>query len=272
MKLIVLDLDGTSIGSDNQIGSRLRESVRAAVAAGVSVILATGRMVTSAVPYWLELELGNGPLIAFNGGKVVWMPEQTLWFIQRLNGQSAKMVAEAAMQAGILAQVYIDEQLWVSRFDERVQHYVEKNRIGAQVMPPDELVDWPEPPVKILLQDEPERLDTFRDRITPSLSGYPVRLVKSQPDYLELIPAEVGKSHALAQVAKRLGLTASQVMALGDAENDMDMLIWAGLGVAMGQSPQWVKNAADVVTRPVWDDGAAAAIDYVLGGENPPWI
>lgn len=272
MKLIVLDLDGTSIGADNTVSPRLVAAVAAAREKGVACILATGRMVTSAVPYWDALQLGEGPLIAFNGGKVVWMPNRTRWFIHRLQETAARTVAAAAMDRDILAQIYIDEELWVSRYDERVNRYVEKNRIGATVLDPQAILTWPEPPVKILLQDEADRLDRFRAEMEPQLTGAPVRLVKSQPDYLELIPARVGKGRALERVAAHLKLEPSQVMAVGDAENDIDMLAWAGLGVAMGQSLDTVKEAADVVTGPVSSDGAAAAIEYVLGGGTAPWI
>jgi hypothetical protein len=93
-----------------------------------------------------------------------------------------------------------------------------------------------------------------------------MRIFKSQDDYLEVVREGVGKGPALRDVASRLNIPAVQVMAVGDAENDADMLAWAGYGVAMGQAPTAVKQAAKVVTKTIDEDGAAYAIEtWALG-------
>ncbi|PSR27255.1 MAG: Cof-type HAD-IIB family hydrolase [Sulfobacillus thermosulfidooxidans] len=260
IKLLVLDLDGTVLRSDGSLSGELVKAVNQVKAHGITVILATGRMVRSAEPYWLQLQLGTGPLIAYNGSMVVEMPRQVPWFSWHLTEDVARFVIEEALDADILTQVYVGNELWLSKEDERAQHYIEVNHIPGDVKSREGLLSWPSPPIKILLQDDPEKLDQFRLRISPEVLGLQGRIFKSQADYLEIVPAGVGKGPALAKVAERLHLSPQHIMAIGDAENDVDMLKWVGMGVAMGQAPELVKHAADVVTKSVDQDGAAYAI------------
>ncbi|MCY0863418.1 MAG: Cof-type HAD-IIB family hydrolase [Sulfobacillus sp.] len=268
--LIALDLDGTSVGPDGQLTPRLVAAVEKARAAGVRVILATGRMVQSAAPYWQALSLEPGPLVAYNGGVVAWMPEGEVRFKRTLPDTGARLMVNRALAAELLVQVYIGQELWVSREDARVRRYVEQHHIAAWVRNGEELLDWPEPPIKLLLQGEPDVLDGFRHLVQSEAEQHGIRVFKSQRDYLEMVPEGVGKGPALKVAADLLGIPQAQVMAIGDAENDVDMIRWAGLGVAMGQAPESVQSAADWVTLPLTEEGAAVAIErWVLEGVRP---
>lgn len=269
IKLIVLDLDGTSVQATGEIGLRLQRAVQKAQAQGVQVILATGRMVQSARPYWLELKLNSGPLIAYNGGQAVSMPEETTMFRHGLFSEAATFVIRQALDAQLLTQVYIGDEMWISQEDSRARHYIERNHIPAWVRTGEEILNWPEPPIKILLQAESDTLDAFRPRIEARSIELGFRVFKSQQDYLEIVRQGVGKGPALQEVAGKLGIDAAQVMAIGDAENDADMLRWSGLGIAMGQAPDSVKRSARAVTAPIEEDGAAIAIEkWVLGASR----
>lgn len=272
--LIALDLDGTAI--DGRRGTGVSPGLRAAVAQaqsrGIQVILATGRAVASALPHWQALELRPGPLIAYNGAEVVAVPERIRWFRLHLHDGAARRLVALAADWQLLCQVYVGEELWVTREDLRVRQYVQKNKIPAWVRAPAEITAWPEPPIKILIQGDPDRLDQFRLAVEPEFADLPVRFMKSQADYLEMVPKDAGKGRALAEVATRMGIPREAVVAIGDAENDIDMLTWAGLGVAMGQSPPAVRAAADLVTASVEEDGAARAIRYLIEGGGAPWI
>ncbi|MCL4351036.1 MAG: Cof-type HAD-IIB family hydrolase [Firmicutes bacterium] len=266
IKLIALDLDGTIIGNGGQISQRLITAVGRARDRGVRVMLATGRMVQSARPFWLQLSLGEGPLIAYNGGQTVMMPNGSPILSRSLSDEAARFVVTQALAEDLLAQVYVGDELWISREDVRARHYIEANHIPAWVRGDKEIFQWPEPPIKILLQASPETLDAFRPRLEVRAQELGMRIFKSQADYLEIVRQGVGKGPALRDVAGRLNIPAAQVMAVGDAENDADMLTWAGYGVAMGQAPQAVKQAAKLVTKTIDEDGAAFAIEtWALG-------
>ena len=82
--------------------------------------------------------------------------------------------------------------------------------------------------------------------------------------WLDVAPEGVTKASALEALTARLGLDASHVLAVGDGSNDVEMLQWAGTGVAMGSAPQWVRERADMVTEPVWREGCAAVLDALV--------
>ena len=260
IKLLVLDLDGTVLRPDGSLSNTLALTVSEVRSHGIMVMLATGRMTRSAEVYWMQLDLGTGPLIAYNGSMVVEMPTQNPWFAWHLSDKLAKLVIQEAMKADILTQVYVGNELWLSKEDERAEHYIRANHIPGDVKFGDSILEWPLPPIKILLQDEPDKLDQFRTYLSPRMLGLQGRLFKSQADYLEIVPAGVGKGPALTKVAERLNIKHHNIMAIGDAENDLDMLKMVGLGVAMGQAPDFVRQAADVVTRSLEEDGAVYAI------------
>lgn len=259
--LIALDLDGTTVKSDGTVSASVKEAVQECIRRHIAVIIATGRMPQSAKRYWEELNLPPGPLVAFQGAMVVWVPEGRIQSKVALPDGSARRVVKWALEQDLLIQVYVGTELWVSREDPRVRRYIDANHIPAWVLGPDEIIDWPEAPIKVLLQDDARVLDRLRGDLQNRLNADPVRIFKSQADYLEVVNVDVGKAKGLKAAAQALGIPREQVLAIGDAENDIDMLTWAGLGIAMGQAPDVVKRASDGVTDSIGADGAARALE-----------
>lgn len=267
IRLLAVDLDGTVINAEGQVSVGVRQALKSAGDHGIRVMLATGRMGASARLYWQDLGLPAGPAVCYNGAAVIDLPGGAYWFWDTLSDTTARRVVQQALAGGYLTQVYVGDELWVSREDPRVRRYVASNHIPVWVRQGEELVNWPTPPIKILIQDEPSALARLRSAMEPWAKD--VRLVNSQRDYLEVLSKETGKGRALKKVAERLGLEPCQVAAVGDGENDADMLSWAGLGIAMGQGHPAAKAAANIVAPPIDQDGLATAIHrYVL--ENEP--
>lgn len=258
---MALDLDGTAVRTDGTVSERLKRAIRECHKRNIRVILATGRMPQSALRYWQELDLSRGPLIAYQGALVMWVPDGEIVSRVALPDDAARTAVDWALRHGLLTQVYVGRELWVSREDARARRYIDANHIPALVRSPQEIVDWPEPPIKLLLQDQEAVLDRLRDDLQELMRSYPVRIFKSQADYLEVVSDRVGKSVGLEAAAALLEIPRERVVAIGDAENDLDMLEWAGFGVAMGQAPDAVKTSCDAVTGSVDEDGAALALE-----------
>ena len=263
VELVAIDLDGTAMQSGDVISDPVRAAIKAVQDQGVRVMLATGRMVQSAALYSQDLGLRDGPAICYNGAAVADLPDMHFWFRDTLPDEAARVLVRHLVDENYLVQVYVGLEIWASREDARVRRYVERNHVAAWVRGPNEIVAWPEPPIKVLVQDTPGRLAGLRMELEEN--GVPgMRLVESQSDYLEVLAEQSGKGRALAQVAGRLQIPRERVMAVGDGENDADMLAFAGLGVAMGQGHPAAKAAADLIAPPVEDDGLAWALLRLL--------
>jgi Cof subfamily protein (haloacid dehalogenase superfamily) len=265
-RLLAVDLDGTTVRSDGSVSPAVAAALRDASRAGVQVMLATGRMIRSTRRYWERLELPPGPAICYQGAVVVDLPAGTTWFRDTLPDEGARRLVEMAVARGFVVQVYVgDDDLWVSQDDPRVTRYVTQNGIVAAVRSLPDLTAWPSPPIKLLMQGEPAALEDLRFWLEPVATAAGIRLVSSQADFLEAVPTEVGKGRALRRVAAQLGIPREQVAAVGDGENDADMLAWAGLGVAMGQGHPAALKAARVIAPGVDADGLDWAVrTYIL--------
>lgn len=266
--MVAMDLDGTALQPDGTVSPALRTAVAACVERGIAVILATGRMPQPAQHYWEVLHLPPCPIIAYQGAMVIWMPGGLAESQIALPEQAARRAVTWALEQNLLVQVYVGSELWVSRDDSRVLQHIEPSHASdvVRVRGSETLLDWPEAPIKVLLQGESAVLDRVRGELEELLRLDPVRLLRSHSDFLEVVHRQAGKSAGLRVVARALGVASERVLAIGDAENDIDMLKWAGFGVAMGQAPESVKRAANAVAETVERDGAARAIErWVLG-------
>ncbi|MDA8200419.1 MAG: HAD family hydrolase [Thermaerobacter sp.] len=265
IELVAVDLDGTIFAHGDEVHPRVLAALHQLVAARIRVAIATGRTARSVELFRQRWALPAGPMICYNGAEVLDLPGGQRWFVDRLPDSAARRAMELVLAGGHLAQVYIGDGLWVTRDDPRVRAYVEANHIPAEIKPGPAILDWPEPPIKILIQDEPATLARLREQMAPWAAASGVRVVNSQTDYLEVLPQAATKGRALARVAERLGVVREAVAAVGDGENDAEMLAWAGWGMAMGGGHPAALRAANVVLPPVADDGAAVGLEqYVL--------
>ena len=120
-----------------------------------------------------------------------------------------------------------------------------------------------EPVTRVVLRAPGMGVEEF-SRLVHGSGLHSVEYAVGWTAWLDVAPEGVTKASALESLTARLGLAASQVLAVGDGSNDVEMLQWAGTGVAMGSAPQWVRERADMVTEPVWREGCAAVLDALV--------
>ena len=139
---------------------------------------------------------------------------------------------------------------------------------GMECSEVENLADFlPFAPVKILMSVDPAILADVQRRIAAFLPDN-LNVVHTAPFYLEVIPRVINKGQGIRDICRTLGMDVSEVIAFGDAENDIPMLRAAGVGVAMGNAADAVKAAADRVTLTNNEDGIAAALEALLGGQD----
>jgi len=256
-------MDDTLLDGTQQVSMRTRETIRRAMDAGVSVTIATGRMFRSALPFAQELGISL-PLITYNGALIRQQASGETLFHRPIGTELAQGVADLFRQRGWYLQKYVDDRLYVAELDENALFYADYARVEAIPLG-DAFFNMTEAPTKILSMGDPDELNAIRTEVT-AFYGDRLYLASSKKRYLEMVDIRVNKGEALAFLAEMLGIVQGEVMAIGDSMNDVDMIEYAGCGVAMGNSNATVRAAADFITATNSEDGVAEAIEkFVLG-------
>jgi len=241
--LLVCDLDGTLLDDSMALDPALVAAFRRAAERGLTISLATGRMPAAADPYRDELGV-TAPVIYYNGAVVRGAdggPDLVSLTLPRGVLHRAWTVFS---QAPVHPVFYRDDRLFCIAHTLAVRRYCEEEGLRIDV------VDDPGRFlalggfVKSLLIGHPKDLDIVREELTPSVAEHG-RLVRTRSDYLEIIPVGASKGAALTRLTAHLGVPIERVVAVGDQENDVEMLREAGLGVAMPHASEVVRRAAD---------------------------
>lgn len=270
IKLLVLDIDGTIAGLSNDIRESVKQAILAAESRGVKVAIATGRMYRSALRF--HRDIGSTlPLICYQGAWIQDPATQKRLRHLPLSKPSALQLLdyleEPHLRPLLSIHFYIDDQLYVPEITAATRIYAGRSGIEPIVIK-DLRRDLPGEPTKVLaLCENPEVLDgllsSMRKRYTPA----ELYLTRSVATFFEATHPLANKGDAVQYLAEEfLGLQAANVMAIGDNFNDVEMIAYAGVGVAMGNAPDGVKATANWVAPDVEADGVAAAIEqFVLG-------
>ncbi|MEY9096103.1 Cof-type HAD-IIB family hydrolase [Paenibacillus sp. RC84] len=240
-KLVALDMDGTLLNEEKQVSPANREAIYAALEAGVTVIFSTGRGVQSALPYAEELKLET-PIVSVNGSEV-WKAPHDLLKRTLLDLDLVKRMYDLA----------IEHDTWYWAYS--VEGMYNRDNWAEDITKP----EW----LKFgFYTENKESLEIIRGELA---RWGELEITNSHPDNLELNPKGISKASGIEEVCKLLGIEMSQVIAMGDSENDIAMIRAAGLGVAMGNAQDGVKRIADLVTVTNDEDGVAKIIqEYVL--------
>lgn len=273
IRLVALDLDGTLIDDDGPLRERTRRAVAATIAMGVPVVLATGRMVTSARPFADGLGLRT-PIIGYQGGLVREPPlpgrsTGRLLVHRALPAEAARAAIVWCVENGFRPHINHLERFIVAADDPNAEDYSKFLGARAEIVP--DLARWVRHPVtKVIAVGEAGRPEAFLDAARATL-GDRVEVTVSHPQFIEFLAPGTSKGRAVRWFARRSGVAMEHVMAVGDQHNDTSMLAAVGHGVAMAGAPADVIAAARYVAPPVADEGAAQILEaLVLAGADAP--
>ena len=262
IRLIAMDMDDTLLNETQQVTMRTKKAIRRAMDAGVNVTIATGRMFRSALPFAQELGI-QLPLITYNGAMIREMISGKTLFHRPIGTELAQELADLFRQRGWYLQKYVDDRLYVSELDENAKFYADYARVEAIPLG-SEFFQMKEAPTKMLSMGDTAELTEIKTEVAARY-GDRLYLASSKKRYLEMVDVRVNKGEAVAFLAEMLGIAQAEVMAIGDSMNDVDMIEYAGCGVAMGNANATVRAAADYITAANSEDGVAAAIEkFVL--------
>jgi Cof subfamily protein (haloacid dehalogenase superfamily) len=259
--VIASDFDRTLVGEDAELRPRTRAALDAAQAAGLRVIVVTGRMFRSVRPYLLDAGL-HDPVICYQGA-VVADPVSGEWLRHEPIPLELAREAVALIEAGGYAlNCYVDDDLVVSQVTEANRAYADFQNLPITEVGP--LLDWLDrPPTKLVVVDDPAVLDRLEVEVKAHF-GDRLYISKSLPYFLEFASPLVTKGAGLQFLAEHLGFTREETIAFGDGENDVELIEWAGYGVAVANAHERVLAVADLVCPPVDEEGVAQVVEASL--------
>lgn len=271
--LIALDMDGTLLNDHGVLSEASRDALEQAMEQGIHVVIATGR-VYSALPQDVLAVPGIEYAITSNGAHVIRLEDRCTLYSNLISRESLEKIQDVLSDSGIMAEVFFDHDVFAEKRclenleDYGIVHQRSKHYTLSTRKPVDSVMQ--------LIWENETRLENInlifkdlekRQAIWKRLSQMDdVMVTSSMPYNLEIGGATTSKADALAHLAGLLGIEAGQIMACGDSVNDLAMLQYAGLAVAMGNAAAELKEEADFITDSNGEEGVANAIKrFALG-------
>ncbi len=264
-KLLVLDLDGTLTNSKKEISARTKDAIISAQKRGITVVLASGRPTYGIVPLAEELELAvyGGYILSFNGGTIInWATKEV---IQEsvLSTDKVPLLHDFAKQNNVDIISYENENIISENSDnEYIKYEAFLNKMNIKQVPSfTNALPFPVP--KCLMVGHPEKLILIEQQMK-DLYGIEMSIFRSEPFFLELMPLNIDKAQSLQKLLEYTGFTREEMLACGDGFNDLSMIKFAGMGIAMANAQEVVKEASDFITLSNEEDGVAHAVELFM--------
>ncbi len=265
-QLIAIDLDGTLLDSQHRLTERTKAAVWRAATHGLHVVIATGRPRFSGYTYAEQLGLKTPGV--YLQGLTVYDGEGNLLHEVTIQPETARRILQHAQDHDLAVMVYNHQRKVTAR------HLAERTKLLAHYGEPtpdyvDDLLSLPDSMTisKMVFVESLATSDAVRHALQAHI-GDLASVFLSQPDFVEALPPNASKGAGVAWLINHLGVPPEAVLALGDGENDIEMVQMAGLGVAMGNATPHLKAVADHITLSNDEDGVAAAIERFVFGEG----
>lgn len=264
-KLIAVDMDGTLLREDKTISDKTKDRIKKSVEKGVKIVLASGRPIEGLERYLEELQLVTEDdfVMSFNGSVIQNAKTKAIISKNILKGSDLKALYRLAKQIGVNIHAFTKQGCVTPIMNEYSQ--LEGRINGIEVHEVDfNTIDDNEDVIKVMFIDPEPVLAAAIEKI-PHHVYEDFTVVRSAPYFLEFLNKASSKGTGVKALAEHLGIKREEIICIGDAGNDLDMIEFAGLGVAMGNAFEEVKAAADYVTLDNESDGVAHVIEKFIG-------
>lgn len=269
-KMIAVDMDGTLLKDNKEVSEVNKEAIRKAREAGVKVVVCTGRIFTSAKAY-AKIVGSLAPIIASNGAYIREKDKDEVIYEKPLPVEKLLKVISIIKEQGFYPHIYTTNTIYTEKLVFSSKNYAtwnenlaEKDRVIIEIVEDiNEVVsDGRHLFIKaVAMGDDLEKLNVLRNRIKEEVE---VSIMSSVPNNLEITEFGTSKGEGVRILADFYGIKKEEVICIGDNENDISMIEYAGLGVAMENSPEAIKAIADYVTDTNENDGVAKVIEKFI--------
>ncbi|ERJ12899.1 Cof-type HAD-IIB family hydrolase [Haloplasma contractile] len=257
-KLIALDIDGTLLTTDHKISELTRRTITEVSDTGIPVVICTGRAIQGVEPIIDELNL-DLPFITYNGAMILMGKSKELLFEQKLSKEDAIDIYQLGQHYDTTIILWNHNKLYVNKLNERATKYGKAANTEPIVI--QDIVEVvKDGATKLLWYDDVKTISKFESSVLNQI-GDTINYHTSKPFYLEFVDYRASKALALKRLGQKLNIKQHEMIAVGDGFNDLSMIKYAGLGVAMGNASRVIKEAADYVTYSNDQDGIAQVIN-----------
>ena len=271
-KLIAIDVDGTLVTDEKKLTQKTIEVIKEALKKDIKIVISTGRSFYRLEKFIdaLDLRSENQCTICLNGGIIIENLTKEVLYSKNLEAEEVEELIQLGKALRLPIMIYTKDNQYVETIPEVVRKNTENLKgMHLKVVNFNQL-NFTKPQnyiYKVCFIDKPEKITEKRELISKEiLEKY--EITSSVPEYLEIVKKGIKKSEAIKVVMEKYDIKKEEVMAIGDGENDIEMLDFAGLGIAMENASDFVKEFANDVTTSNNHDGVANAIEkYVLGEE-----
>lgn len=263
-KLVALDMDGTLLKDDKTISKENFEAIQQAKKRGVKVVLATGRPIKGIERYLKELDLVSEKdyAVGFNGAVVQNTKTGQVIAKNPMNIDDLRYLYDLSKKLNVNIHILTLNSCITPKRNKYSELESEMNKIPLEIVDFDK-IDSNTTIVKIMMIDDEAILDKAIEKL-PEEVYEKYTVVKSAPFFLEFINKKVNKGFGVEILAKNFGITRDEVICIGDAGNDVHMIEYAGLGVAMGNAFPEVKETSNYVTKTNEEHGVAHVINKFI--------
>ncbi len=268
VKLIAIDLDDTLLNKNKEISYDNCLSIRYALEKGIKIIIATGR------PYFrvesilkkLNIFRDDSYVITFNGGIISNAINSEIIYEKLIDNNDIREIVNIINEFSLCYNIYKNNDIYTTKVVEDLIKLPVFNGIKFCYTTDKEIekLDYAH---KIIISDKKEKIDKYHSDIVKKLNDK-WEVFRTTPNFLEILPKGVNKGNSLKILIKRLKIKETEVMAIGDAENDVPMFDVAMIKVAMGNSAKSLKDKATFITKTCEESGVSFAIRTIIGKEE----
>lgn len=266
-KMLVLDMDDTLLTDDHIISEKNKTMIRQAQEMGVYVVLASGRPTPAMISYAKDLDLPafGSYILAYNGAVIIEMKTEEVLFEQSISQEHIHELYDFSVANNVHLITYLDGAIIASSESEYID--IEAQLTG---MPLVKVTDFKKavqkPAVKCIMLAEPTYLQEVGEKLKAQITHKSI--TTSKPFFLEIMQKGIDKAASLARLAQKLNITAEEIIAVGNANNDLSMIEYAGLGVWVDNVTPELRDRANVIVASNNNDGVAEVIErFILEGE-----
>jgi len=262
-KLIASDCDGTLINTQSQLTERTKTAIERCMDKGAVFVLATGRP-TYGIQWFIDMFEQDMPVVTYNGSYACMSKSQKVILEDKISAELCREAINLGLKHKMGVATYVDNKLYIAARNEWTDSYANYFKLSRNAA--DDIFEIvKDGATKVLWIDDPKRIDEIYNETQAHFLGR-LNCFTSAPFLFEFVTTDASKGAAIQKIGELYGIKPEEMIAVGDGFNDVDMLEFAGLGVAVDNAPQGVKDAADEIAPSNDEDGVAAVIEkYILG-------